>query len=95
MAHYAPMVAMKLVAHPLLVLGAGSLAMSSGLPLDEFALTALVLAAALPSASNVSPAGRALPRRQRPHRAHHPVVTALAFLSFSLTVRLMGAKAIA
>ncbi len=94
-AHYAPMVVIKLIAHPLLVLGAGSLAMSLGLPLDEFALTALVLAAALPSASNVS----LLAERFRADNGRIARIilwsTAMAFLSFSLTVRLMGAKAIA
>ena len=43
----------KLVLHPLLVLGAGHAAMAMGVPLDPFALTVLVLSAALPSASNV------------------------------------------
>lgn len=44
----------KLVLHPLLVWGAGRAAMAAGLPLDPFALTVVVLLAALPSASNVS-----------------------------------------
>ncbi len=51
---YLPVAAAKLVAHPLLVLAAGTGAMALGLPLDPFALTVLVLVAALPSASNVS-----------------------------------------
>jgi malonate transporter len=40
--------------HPLLVLWVGILAIAAGLPLDRFALTIMVLVAALPSASNVS-----------------------------------------
>ncbi len=51
---YLPVVLAKLLAHPLLVLGAGLGATALGLPLDPFALTVLVLVAALPSASNVS-----------------------------------------
>lgn len=43
----------KLALHPLLVLGAGHAAIAMGVPLDPFALTVLVLSAALPSASNV------------------------------------------
>lgn len=43
----------KLALHPLLVLATGHAAISMGLSLDPFALTVLVLAAALPSASNV------------------------------------------
>jgi len=43
----------KLVLHPLLVLGTGKLAQALGVPLDGFALTVLVLVAALPSASSI------------------------------------------
>ena len=49
-----PVVAVKLVVHPLLVLALGSLAIAVGLPLRPSALVVLVLVAALPSASNVS-----------------------------------------
>lgn len=48
-----PVVIKKLLLHPLLVLVAGSAAIRLGLPLDPFALTVMVLVAALPSASNV------------------------------------------
>jgi malonate transporter and related proteins len=51
---YVPLALMKLMLHPLLVLLVGSAAISIGLPLDRFALTVIVLVAALPSASNVS-----------------------------------------
>jgi malonate transporter and related proteins len=43
----------KLVVHPALVLGVGKLAQTIGVPLDGFALTVLVLIAALPSASSI------------------------------------------
>jgi predicted permease len=48
-----PVVIKKLLLHPLLVLVAGSAAIRLGLPLEPFALTVMVLVAALPSASNV------------------------------------------
>ena len=51
---FVPVALAKLVLHPLLVLGVGRAAMALGLPLDPFALTVMVLVAALPSASNVS-----------------------------------------
>lgn len=48
------LVGAKLLLHPLLVLGAGELVHALGWPLSGFGLTTLVMAAALPSASNVS-----------------------------------------
>ena len=51
---YVPVVLIKLVIHPLLVLVVGAAAIYLGLPLDKFALTVMVLVAALPSASNVA-----------------------------------------
>jgi len=48
------LVAAKLLLHPLLVLAAGEVVHALGWPLSGFGLTALVMAAALPSASNVS-----------------------------------------
>jgi hypothetical protein len=49
-----PVVALKLVLHPLLVYGAARGAMALGVTLSGPALAAMVLVAALPSASNVS-----------------------------------------
>ena len=49
-----PVAAIKLFLHPVLVLLVGAVAIQLGVPLDRFALTVLVLLAALPSASNVS-----------------------------------------
>ncbi|QNK71000.1 AEC family transporter [Variovorax sp. PAMC26660] len=49
-----PVVAVKLLVHPLLVWGLGLAVMALGLPLAPAALVVIVLVAALPSASNVS-----------------------------------------
>ena len=46
--------AVKLFVHPLLVLGAGLAARAAGFDVPAYGLTVLVLASALPSASNVS-----------------------------------------
>ena len=51
---YLPVVLIKLVLHPMLLLLLGLVAIRQGLPLDRFALTVVVLVAALPSASNVA-----------------------------------------
>lgn len=51
---YVPVALLKLVVHPALVGLVGLGAMAAGLPLDRFALTVMVLVAALPSASNVA-----------------------------------------
>ncbi|SFE15517.1 AEC family transporter [Paracidovorax konjaci] len=78
----------KLVVHPLLVWALGTAAVALGMPLSGPALTALVLAAALPSASNVS----LLAERFGAHTGRIArvilVSTALAFLSFSAAVAL-------
>jgi predicted permease len=49
-----PVVALKLVAHPLLIAGLAGLASVAGLTVSRAALVVMVLVAALPSASNVS-----------------------------------------
>jgi malonate transporter and related proteins len=51
---YVPVALIKLVVHPVLVGLVGLAAMALGLPLDRFALTVIVVVAALPSASNVA-----------------------------------------
>jgi malonate transporter len=51
---YLPVALLKLLIHPLLVFSLGLLGRHAGLPVSSFGLTVLVLAAALPSASNVS-----------------------------------------
>jgi predicted permease len=52
--HYLPVALIKLFAHPLLVLLVGLAALALGVEVPAFGLGVLVLAAALPSASNVS-----------------------------------------
>ena len=54
LADYLPVALIKLLLHPLLVFAAGSAAQWLGAPLSGFQLMVLTLAAALPSASNVS-----------------------------------------
>ena len=51
---YLPVALVKLLVHPLLVASLGVLAHRAGMPVSPAGLTVLVLAAALPSASNVS-----------------------------------------
>ena len=83
---YVPIALAKLLLHPLLVWLVGLAAIRMGAPLTPFAHTALVLAAALPSASNVS----LLAERFGAHNGRIAriilVSTALAFLSFSAAV---------
>lgn len=54
LAQFLPVALIKLFIHPLLVLAMGAGARQLGLPLSGFQLMVLTLAAALPSASNVS-----------------------------------------
>jgi predicted permease len=88
-ADYLPIVGFKLVLHPLLVLLVGATVIQWGLPLAAPAFTALVLVAALPSASNVS----MLAERYGAHTGRIAqiilVTTALSFFSFSAVVHLM------
>ena len=86
---YVPIALAKLLLHPLLVWAVGRAAIALGVPLTPFALTVLVLLAALPSASNVS----LLAERFGAHNGRIAriilVSTALAFLSFSGAVALL------
>ena len=86
-----PVAAVKLLLHPLLVLGAGLSARALGAPVSDFGLTVLVLAAALPSASNVS----LLTERYGADNGRVARIimasTALAFVSFSLLAWALGA----
>jgi predicted permease len=54
LSRYLPVALIKLLLHPFLVLSVGLAARTLGAPLSSFQLMVLVLAAALPSASNVS-----------------------------------------
>ena len=86
---YVPVALAKLLVHPLLVWCVGTAAIALGVPLAPFALTVLVLLAALPSASNVS----LLAEKFGAHNGRIAriilVSTALAFVSFSAAVALL------
>lgn len=76
----------KLLIHPLLVLGAAECARALGLALSPSALTAVVLAAALPSASNVSLLAERFGADTGRVARIILLTTAAAFLTFSAAV---------
>ncbi len=88
-AHYLGVAAIKLVVHPALVFALAAAARWLGAPLSHGQVVALTLAAALPSASNVS----LLAERYGADngRIAHIILasTALAFVSFSLLAALL------
>jgi malonate transporter and related proteins len=86
---YVPVALMKLLLHPLLVLAVGTAAIQLGVPLSPAALTVMVLAAALPSASNVSLLAERFGADNGRIARIILVTTAAAFLSFSAAVSLM------
>ena len=86
---WVPVAAVKLVLHPALVLGVGSLATALGAPLDPFALTVMVLVAALPSASNVSVLAEKFGADNGRIARIILLTTAASFLSFSSAVALL------
>ncbi len=86
---YVPVAAFKLLLHPLLVLLVGVGAVQLGVPLTRFALTVMVLGAALPSASNVSLLAERFGADNGRIARIILVSTAVAFLSFSGAVGLM------
>jgi malonate transporter and related proteins len=86
---FVPAALMKLILHPLLVLLVGSAAIALGLPLDRFALTVIVLVAALPSASNVSLLAEKFEANNGRIARIILVSTVLAFFSFAGAVKLM------
>lgn len=89
---YLPVALIKLLVHPLLVMSLGVLAQRAGVPVSPFGLTVLVLAAALPSASNVS----LLAERYGADNGRIARIimasTVLAFVSFSLLAWLLGER---
>ena len=89
LSHYMPAAVLKLIVHPLLVLGGGLLAQVAGLPLDAFALTCIVLVAALPSASNVSLLAERFGADNGRIARIILVTTVAAFLTFSAAVAFM------
>lgn len=86
---YVPVALMKLLLHPLLVLAVGTAAIQVGVPLSPAALSVMVLAAALPSASNVSLLAERFGADNGRIARIILVTTAAAFLSFSGAVALM------
>ncbi len=89
---YVPVALMKLLLHPLLVLLVGSAAIKLGLPLDPFALTVIVLVAALPSASNVSLLAEKFDANNGRIARIILVSTVLAFFSFAGAVALIAPR---
>ena len=87
---YVPVALIKLFLHPLLVLLVGVSAVSLGVPIDKFALTVLVLLAALPSASNVSLLAERFGADNGRIARIILVSTAAAFFTFSGAVALMA-----
>ena len=91
---YLPVAAIKLFVHPLLVFALCAAARALGAPLSVFELTVLTLAAALPSASNVS----LLAERYGADNGRIARIimasTAMAFVSFSLLAWAFGIEAL-
>jgi len=94
-ADYVPPALIKLLLHPLLVFTLGAAARSLGAPLSAFQLTVMTLAAALPSASNVS----LLAERYGADNGRVARIimasTVLAFVSFSLLAWAFGMAGVA
>ncbi len=87
---YVPVAVFKLLLHPLLVLLTGLAALQLGVPLSRFALTVMVLIAALPSASNVSLLAERFGADNGRIARIILVSTAAAFLTFSFAVGLLA-----
>ncbi|MES2361812.1 MAG: AEC family transporter [Pseudomonadota bacterium] len=87
---YVPVAFIKLVLHPLLVGLVGLGAIALGLPLDRFALTVVVLVAALPSASNVAMLAERFGADNGRIARIILLSTVLAFFSFSAAVALLA-----
>jgi len=91
-AQYVPVALFKLFVHPMLILSAGLLAHAAGVVVPSLGLTVLILAAALPSASNVS----LLAERYEADNGRVARIimtsTVLAFASFSALAWVLGAE---
>jgi predicted permease len=84
-----PVAVLKLLVHPLLVLGVGTASIAAGVQLSPFALTAIVLVAALPSASNVSILAERFGANNGRVARVILLTTMAAFFSFAAAVSLM------
>lgn len=89
LADYLPVALFKLLLHPVLVLLVGAMAIHAGVGLDRFALTVMVLVAALPSASNVSMLAERFGADNGRIARIILVSTAVSFVTFSFAVGLM------
>jgi malonate transporter and related proteins len=86
---FVPVALIKLLVHPALVWGVGTTAIAFGLPLGRFALTTMVLVAALPSASNVALLAERFGADTGRIARIILLTTAAAFLTFSAAVALL------
>ena len=86
---YLPIALLKLILHPLLVLLVGATAIHLGVPLSKFALTIIVLVAALPSASNVAMLAERYDADSARVARIILVTTAASFLTFSGAMALL------
>ncbi len=86
---FVPVALVKLLVHPLLVWAVGGLAIRLGLPLGRFALTVMVLVAALPSASNVALLAERFGADTGRIARIILLTTAAAFFTFSAAVALL------
>jgi hypothetical protein len=90
--HFLPVALIKLFVHPLLVFVLGTAARAAGAPLSGFQVMVVTLAAALPSASNVS----LLAERYGADNGRVARIilssTALAFVTFTLLAWLFGVQ---
>jgi predicted permease len=86
---FVPVALVKLLVHPVLVWAVGTAAIALGLPLSRFALTVMVLVAALPSASNVALLAERFGADTGRVARIILLTTAAAFLTFSGAVALL------
>jgi malonate transporter and related proteins len=86
---FVPVALFKLLVHPVLVWAVGSIAIALGLPLGKFALTVMVLVAALPSASNVALLAERFGADTGRIARIILLTTAAAFLTFSAAVAVL------
>ncbi len=89
---FLPVALIKLLLHPALVFGLGSAALLLGVPLARFDLLVLTLAAALPSASNVSLLAERFDADNGRVARIITASTLLAFVSFSTLAAWFGAR---
>jgi len=90
---YLPVALIKLIVHPLLVGAVGLAARAAGAPIGAFGLMVLVLAAALPSASNVSLLAERFGADNGRVARIIMASTALAFVTFTLIAWALAERA--